>query len=45
MRSNTRSVRAEHVCGVYALRINRSLKRGITVTAAIVYKLVMLYNI
>jgi hypothetical protein len=44
MRGNMWGVRAERVCGVCALRTNRSLKGGITVIAAIVYKLVVLYN-
>jgi hypothetical protein len=44
MRDNMRGVHAGRVCGVCALRTNRSLKGGITVTAAIAYKLVMLYN-
>jgi hypothetical protein len=37
MRGNTRSVRAGRVCGVCALRTNRSLKGGITVKAVIIY--------
>jgi hypothetical protein len=44
MRGNTRGVRAGRVCGVCASRTNRPLKGGITVTAAMVYKLVVLYD-
>jgi hypothetical protein len=44
MRGNTRGVRAGRVCGVCASRMNRSLKGGIIITAAMVYKLVVLYN-
>jgi hypothetical protein len=44
MRGNTWGVRAERVCGVCASRTNRPLKGGINVTAAIVYKLVVLHD-
>jgi hypothetical protein len=44
MWGNMRGVRAEHVCGVCASRTNRPLKGGIIVTAAMVYKLVVLYD-
>jgi hypothetical protein len=44
IQDNTRSVRAKYACGVCATRTNRPLKGGITVTAAIVYKLVVLYD-